>query len=66
MCGVQFDPDLHYLLYHSVLLRGTKLYVKYCIVTVLCKHVLEDTVCYVGYLNKSCILYLVSCIKNIL
>ena len=36
MCGVQFDPDLHYLLYHSVLLRGTKLYVKYCIVTVLC------------------------------
>ena len=32
----------------------------YMYVVVCYKHVLEDTDCYGGYLNKSCILYLVS------
>ena len=38
----------------------------YMYVVVCYKHVLEDTDCYGGYLNKSCILYLVSCISNLL
>ena len=57
---ITWNANCYVILSHHI--HSTSLIaLMYMYVIVCYKHVLEDTDCYGGYLNKSCILYLVSC-----